>query len=90
MKEGHSKLSRQLINIRKEKYRPAFTPAAAAAAPVYVTLRLPPRFLKWVGVESSGRILISSNGKNLRIAFFSFQLIFLVDFFMIFPGCSYY
>ena len=36
-----------------------------------VTLVLPPWILKRGGLESSGRILISSNGKTKRIAFFS-------------------
>ena len=30
----------------------------------------PPWILKWCGLESSGRILISSNGKTKRIAIF--------------------
>ena len=51
--------------IRKEKYRPATTPAAPMSRSGY-----PPWILKRGGVESSGRRLISSIGKTKRIAFF--------------------
>ena len=79
--------------IRKEKYRPATTPAAAAT-PMYVTLTGPPWILKWAGLESSGQRLISSIGKTKRIyknwqkKYFKilrfFEDIFFVRFFHIF------
>ena len=58
--------------IRKEKYRHATTPAAAAAAafPMYVTLRGPPWILKRAGLESSGKRFISLICKTRKMAFF--------------------
>ena len=59
-------LSYQISYIRKEKYSPATTPAAAA---VSRSGDLPPPWiLKRGGVENSGHIIISSNGKTKRIA----------------------
>ena len=53
------------LYIRKAKYRSANT----TAAPAVSRSGYPPRILKQGGLESSGQRLITSTGKNKRIAF---------------------
>ena len=68
--------------IRKEKYRPATTPVASAA-PMSCSI-YPPWILKWAGLESSGRRLISSIVKTKIIAFFFGNFFFFLLNFQIF------
>ena len=56
-----------LSYIRKEKYRPATTTPATATATAVSRSGYPLWILKRAGLESSGRILISLNGKTKRV-----------------------
>ena len=65
-----------LDNIRKEKCRPATTTTPATVS----RSGYPPWILKWSGLESSGRRLISSIGKTKRKGFFLGQKQYFKNF----------
>ena len=60
--KNHVYTKRFTSNIRHKDFRPSVRPLSRSGDP--------PCILKRGGLESSGRILISSNGKTKRIAFF--------------------